>query len=160
MRKLLILIVPFLLCSCVSQNYNATSAHQNIGMDLAAMGVDDEIVTTDLEKISREIVGILHDNFSLDDTFVISGDTSNRMYSILIPAMKLSGFKVFLGQKSDNPNYFQLNYSFTVTNNHLIETPDVALLRLWVGDEFQLSKAFTWSIDGLQDKTAYSVIGR
>jgi len=160
MRKLLILIVPFLLCSCAGQNYNSTSTHQNIGMDLAAMGVDDEIVTADLKKISGEVVGILHDNFSLDDTFIISGDTSNRMYSILIPAMKLSGFKVLLGQKSNNPNYFPLKYSFTVTNNHLIETPDVALLRLWAGDDFQLSKAFTWSIGGLQNKTAYSVIGR
>lgn len=160
MRKFLILIVPFLLCSCVAQNYKSTSTHQNIGMDLTAMGVDDEIVTADLEKICGEVVGILHDNFSLDDTFIISGDTSNRMYSILIPAMKQSGFKVLIGQKSDNPDYFPINFTFTVTNNHLIETPDVALLRLWAGDDFQLSKAFTWSIDGLQDKTAYSVIGR
>ncbi len=160
MRKsLLFLLVPFFLCSCVQNSYNSLSAYHNIDADMLAKGTEEDVVDANMQDISNSIVDILHENFSLDDTFIIKGDVSKGLYSVLVPTMKQSGFKVLLAS-SDNPtNYIPVSYTFTVTNNHLIETPDVALLRLWVGDSFQLSKAFTWSADGLQDKTGYCVMG-
>ena len=160
MRKsLLILLVLFFMCSCTQNNYKNLSAYHNIDTEMLAKGTEENVVEADLQDISNSIVDILHENFSLDDTFVIKGDVSKGLYSVLVPTMKQSGFKVLLANTDAPTDFIPVRYTFTVTNNHLIEIPDVALLRLWVGDSFQLSKAFTWSANGLLDKTGYCVMG-
>jgi hypothetical protein len=159
MRNTILLLLPFVFCSCAQVSYDSLAAYQNIDNDLKAKGVGETVVNADLQAISDSIVAILHQNFSLDDTFVIEGDPTKGLYSVLVPTMKQSGFKVLSKSTGSSGNALVVNYTFTVTNNQLIETPDVALLRVWVGKTFQLSKAFTYAADGLQDKTGYCVIG-
>lgn len=157
MRRLLILLIPFVFCSCTQTM--TSSLHQNITPDLKALGVEDTVINADLEEIAYDINDILHQNFSLDDTFYINGNASQGFYGKLIPIMRQSGFKVLLTEPVNTENMLHINYSFTVTNHQLIETADVALFRMWVGEEFQLSKAFTQTPDGLKNKTAYCVLG-
>lgn len=160
MRKtILLLLLPFVFCSCAPVNYDSLSAYQNIDNDLKAKGVEENVVNANLQEISDSIVDILHKNFSLDDTFAVQGDATKGLYSVLVPTMKQSGFKVLSQSTDDSSDILVVNYSFTVTNKQLLETPDVALLRVWVGEAFQLSKAFIYAADGLHDKTGYCVIG-
>lgn len=157
MYKYLMLIVPLLMCSCTQHMVNYGN-YRNIDNDLKAMGVDESVIEADLKGISENVIAILHQNFSLDDTFLINNDDNSEFMRILVPAMKQSGFKVYQGNTVNQEEGFNITYTFTVTNNQLIETADVALFRFWAGDNFQITKAFTWAIDGLQDKTAYCIM--
>ena len=158
-NAILLLPLLFMLCSCAQVSHDSLATYQNIDNDLKVKGVEENVVKTNLQEISDSIVAIFHQNFSLDDTFVVEGDATKGLYSVLVPTMKQSGFKVLSKSTGNSGNALVVNYTFTVTNNQLIETPDVALLRVWVGKTFQLSKAFTYTSDGLQDKTGYCVIG-
>lgn len=158
-RNLLLLLIPFVFCSCAPLSVSNHNMHQNIDVDLEAMGLSNNVIEDDLNNIAVEITGILHENFSLDDTFVITGNTSKGLYKFLVPEMRQSGFKVLTSTSYENKNYIKLKYTFTVTNNGLLETPDIALLRMWVGEEMQLSKAFIWTPDGLINKTGFCLLG-
>ncbi len=165
MKRYIPIILTLLLASACTQtttSYVGRSQHQNIQEKLSMMGVESDVIADDIDVITEDVVGILSDNFSLDDTFVVAGDMNANVYGVLVPKMRQAGLKVVTkSQLTDkHPEYFSLDYTFTVTDNHMVATDDIALLRVWVGKNFQISKAFTYSPDGLKSKTAYSVLGR
>jgi hypothetical protein len=164
MKRYIPIILTLLLASACTQttSYVGRSQHQNIQEKLSMMGVESDVIADDIDNITEDVVGILSDNFSLDDTFVVAGDMNANVYGVLVPKMRQAGLKVVTksGLTDKHPEYHPLDYTFTVTDNHMVATDDIALLRVWVGNNFQISKAFTYSPEGLKSKTAYSVLGR
>ena len=158
MKNLFVLLaLSTMLCSC-AQISTPPSHYQNMSSDLTEKGTSWDVVSADIKDISMDVIEILRDNYSLDDTFFIDGNTNKGLYKELVPKMKQAGFKVITAGDA-SVEHKMLSYSFSVTNNNLIETPDVALLRIWVNKDFQISKAFIWTSGGLFDKTGYTVIG-